>query len=44
VTVTIEAELDDVTLTRLATSTERYCVVGQSLKQSPTIAVLRRRG
>ena len=43
VTVTVEAELDDTTLTRLATSTERYCVVGQSLRNPPTI-VVRHRG
>ena len=44
VTATVEADLDDVTLSRLATSAERYCVVGQSLKHSPTIVVRRRRG
>ncbi len=43
VTVTIETELDDLTLTRLANSTERYCVVGQSLKHPPTIVVRHRR-
>ena len=37
-----DAELDDVTLTRLASSTERYCVVGQSLKHPPTIVVRQR--
>ena len=42
VTVTVDAELDDVTLTRLASSTERYCVVGQSLKHPPTIVVRQR--
>jgi len=44
VTVTVESDLDDVTLARLATSTERYCVVGQSLKHPPTIVVRHRRG
>jgi uncharacterized OsmC-like protein len=38
-TATIETDLDEVTLTRLARSTERYCVVGQSLKHPPTIVV-----
>ena len=44
VTATIETDLDDVILARLATSTERYCVVGQSLKHSPTIVVRDGRG
>ena len=43
-TATVETDLDEVTLTRLATSTERYCVVGQSLKHPPTIVVRPRRG
>jgi len=38
-TATVEANLDDLTLTRLATSTERYCVVGQSLKHPSKILV-----
>ena len=41
-TATVETELDDVTLARLATATERYCVVGQSLKHPPTIVVRHR--
>jgi uncharacterized OsmC-like protein len=44
VVATVETDLDDATLTRLATSTERYCVVGQSLKHSPTIVVRHRQG
>jgi uncharacterized OsmC-like protein len=44
VTATVETDLDDVTLARLTTATERYCVVGQSLKHSPKIVVRRRRG
>ena len=43
-TATVEADPDEATLTRLATSTERYCVVGQSLKHPPTIVVRSRRG
>jgi uncharacterized OsmC-like protein len=39
VTATLDADLDDAALTRLATSTERYCVVGQSLRHPPTIVV-----
>ena len=41
-TATVETEFDDVTLARLATATERYCVVGQSLKHPPTIVVRHR--
>lgn len=44
VTVVIDSELDGTTATRLATSTERYCVVGQSLKHPPTIVIQTRRG
>ena len=39
VTATVDAELDEVVASRLAASTERYCVVGQSLKHPPTIVV-----
>jgi uncharacterized OsmC-like protein len=39
---TVDADLDDTTRQRLATSTERYCVVGQSLRQTPTMAVVAR--
>ncbi len=39
--IDIDAELDDATLTRLATSTERYCVVAQSLRHPPTIELRR---
>lgn len=41
VTVNIEADLDEASLKRLAASTERYCVVGQSLKHPPTIIIQR---
>ncbi len=41
VTATVDADLDETTMTRLATSTERYCVVGQSLRHPPTIVVRR---
>lgn len=39
VTVAVDAELDDAARQRLAASTERYCVVGQSLRQPPSIVV-----
>ena len=43
--ITIEADLDadadDATLQRLGVLAERYCVVGQSLRVPPTIAVRR---
>lgn len=42
VTATVDADLDDTTRERLATSTERYCVVGQSLKQVPRVVVVTR--
>ena len=38
-TATVGTDLDEATMTRLATSTERYCVVGQSLKHPPTIVL-----
>jgi len=42
ITATVDADLDDTTRQRLATSTERYCVVGQSLKQVPTVVIATR--
>lgn len=41
VTLTVDTDADDTTLGRLATATERYCVVGQSLATPPTIRVER---
>lgn len=41
VTVTLATDADDETLARLATATERYCVVGQSLAVSPRMKVVR---
>ncbi|GAB3881181.1 OsmC family protein [Terrabacter terrigena] len=38
----VTSDADDATLERLATATERYCVVGQSLRQPPTFTVSRR--
>jgi uncharacterized OsmC-like protein len=38
----VTTDADDETLARLATATERYCVVGQSLREPPTIEVRRR--
>jgi uncharacterized OsmC-like protein len=43
VTITIDSDADDGRLERIAASTERYCVVGQSLAASPTIRVIKRR-
>ncbi|GAA1476417.1 OsmC family protein [Nocardioides aestuarii] len=37
-----DGDLDDAVLERLATTTERYCVVGQSLATAPTVVVRRR--
>lgn len=37
----VSAEVDDAALERLARSTERYCVVGQSLQEPPRIVVRR---
>ncbi len=42
VTITLDTDADDITLGRLATATERYCVVGQSLAVPPRISVVRR--
>ena len=41
VEVTVGGELDERDLQRLAASTERYCVVGQSLRHPPTFVVRR---
>jgi uncharacterized OsmC-like protein len=41
IVATLDTDADDATLARLATATERYCVVGQSLKQSPPVEVRR---
>jgi uncharacterized OsmC-like protein len=40
VTIRVAADLDDATASRLATSTERYCVVGQSLATPPAVVVV----
>lgn len=37
----VETDADDQALTRLAQLTERYCVVGQSLKEPPPVEVRR---
>ena len=42
VTVTLYTDADDAALDRLATATERYCVVGRSLAVPPRISVVRR--
>ncbi len=41
VTLDIDTDADDATLSRLAALTERYCVVGQTLRQPPKIVVRR---
>jgi len=40
-TLTLDTDADDAVLERLATATERYCVVGQTLAAPPTVKVLR---
>lgn len=42
VTATVDADLDDATRDRLESSIERYCVVGQSLRQHPTYRIVTR--
>jgi hypothetical protein len=42
VTIALDTDADDATLGRLASATERYCVVGQSLVVPPRISVVRR--
>jgi uncharacterized OsmC-like protein len=41
VTFELDTDADDASLARLAASTERYCVVGQTLKDPPRIVVRR---
>ncbi len=41
ITAEVDVDADDTALSRLAASTERYCVVGQSLAQPPTVVVRR---
>lgn len=41
ITVELDTDADDATLQRLAVSTERYCVVGQSLATPPAMVVRR---
>jgi uncharacterized OsmC-like protein len=41
VTFELDTDADDAALARLATATERYCVVGQSLAQPPRIVLER---
>jgi uncharacterized OsmC-like protein len=43
VTALLDTDADDATLERMAQSTERYCVVGQSLRQPVTITLQRTR-
>lgn len=42
VTIEVVSDADDATLQRLGQTTEKYCVVGQSLKTPPRIVVQRR--
>jgi uncharacterized OsmC-like protein len=41
ITATLDCDASDTDLQRLASAMERYCVVGQSLKQAPQITVRR---
>ncbi|PWJ27208.1 putative OsmC-like protein [Branchiibius hedensis] len=43
-TISLDTDADDATLAKLAELTERYCVVGQSLKSPPQVIVVRSRG
>ncbi|MBU2697018.1 OsmC family protein [Pimelobacter sp. 30-1] len=40
-TLSLDTDADDATLARLATATERYCVVGRTLAEPPQIRVVR---
>lgn len=42
ITATLDTDASDADLARLARSTERHCVVGQSLAVPPTVTVARR--
>lgn len=44
VTADLDTDADDAVLDRLASLTERYCVVGQSLRQPPRFVVRRTAG
>ena len=41
VVATVDTDADDAALDRLAASTERYCVVGQSLRHPPAVQIRR---
>jgi len=41
ITATVGADITDAVLERLGRSTERYCVVGQSLRHPPTVVIRR---
>lgn len=41
VTAIVDTDADDAALERLATGTERFCVVGQSLAETPEFVVVR---
>jgi uncharacterized OsmC-like protein len=40
-TLTLDTDADDAALARLATATERYCVVGQTLATPPAVRIVR---
>jgi uncharacterized OsmC-like protein len=44
VTAELDTDADDASLTKLAELTERYCVVAQSLRETPQFRVVRRAG
>ena len=41
VTFDVDSDVDDATLERLAKATERYCVVGRSLREAPAFIARR---
>ena len=43
VTAEVDTDADDAMLDKLAAATEKYCVVGQSLKSPPRFVVTRQR-
>jgi uncharacterized OsmC-like protein len=44
ITAEIDTDADDARLERLASSTERYCVVGQSLREPARFVIRRAQG
>ena len=42
ITAVLDTDADDESLAKLATLTERYCVVGQTLRDAPSVSVTRK--